>query len=384
MLRPLKQLLSNRKYQTLNLIEVSQKALTNNFNYFQKNNPGQKITPVLKSNAYGHGLVLVAKFIDNKLNVPFITVDSLYEAYELRKAGIKTKPMLVGYTNPENFKIGPLIDYCLPVYDLLSARIIAQFQPKAEVHLKIDSGMNRLGIQLKQARQLAKKLKRISSLNITGIYSHLSQSAGLNKVFTQSQVETFKEAIKIFEQEGYNFRWKHLSATSGTRIVNDKDFNLIRLGLGFYGLSPFPTPSPEKNALSKNLTPALKLTSHLAAIKTVPTGAKIGYGGTFTTKRKTKLGILPLGYYEGIDRRLSNRGVVEVNDTFCQIIGRVCMNLTIINLTDAGETKIGDPVVVYSNQIDKPNSLANLADQANTIPYVLLVNLAESIRRQLA
>jgi len=383
MLRQLKRLLSKQEYQTLNLIEVSQKALTNNFNYFQKNNPGQKITPVVKSNAYGHGLTLVAQFIDNHLKVPFITVDSLYEAYELRKAGIKTKPLLIGYTNPENFKIGPLIDYCLPVYDLVSARIIAQFQPRAEVHLKIDSGMNRLGIQLQQARQLARKLKKINNLKITGIYSHLSQSAELNKVFTQKQVGTFKEAIKIFEQEGYNFRWKHVSATSGTKIVNDKDFNLIRLGLGFYGLSPFPINSAETTILNKNLTPALKLTSHLAAIKTVPAGAEIGYGGTLVTKRKTKLGILPLGYYEGIDRRLSNQGVVEVNNTLCPIIGRVCMNLTIIDLTDAGETKIGNPVVVYSNKTDRPNSLVNLADQANTIPYALLVNLAESIRRQL-
>ncbi len=383
MLRPLRKLLLNQEYQTLNLIEVSQRALVSNFNYFQKISPGKKIAPVLKSNAYGHGLDLVAKVIDNNLSAPYITVDSLYEAYELRKAGIKTKPLIIGYTNPENFKIGPLINYCLPVYDLLSAKIIARFQPRADVHLKIDSGMNRLGIQPKQARQFAKQLKKIKKLNVTGIYSHLSQSADLNKEFTHNQIQTFKQVIKVFEQEGCKFRWKHISATSGAKIVNDKEFNLIRLGLGFYGVSPFLKNSSQTAEFNNNLKPALKLLSHLAAIKTVPAGAEVGYGGTYVAKQKTKLGILPLGYYEGVDRRLSNKGVVSINNTPCPIVGRVCMNLTIIDLTRVDNAKIGDPVVVYSNQTNQPNSIAHLAEQANTIPYVLLVNLAESIRRQL-
>ncbi len=375
--------LLRREYQTLNLIEVSEKALINNFRYFQKNNPHKRLAPVLKSNAYGHGIKTVADLVDKKLNPAFITVDSLYEAYELKKAKIKTKPLLIGYTNPRNFKIGPKIDYCLPVYDLETAQVIARFQPRAEVHIKIDSGMGRLGVQPNQARDFARKLKKIKNLKISGIYSHLSQSSELNKSFSQNQIKTFKQVIKTFEQEGIKFRWKHIEATSGSIITNDPEFNLIRPGLGLYGLTPFPPNSKEHKNLTAKLNPALKLITHLAQTKTVPPNSFVGYGGTYKTKSKTKLGILPLGYYEGLDRRLSNRGVVKVKNIFCPIVGRVCMNLTIIDLSNVPDAQIGDQVTVFSNQSTDPNTISKSSEIAETIPYVLLVNLAESIRRQL-
>lgn len=375
--------LSANKYQTLNLIEISKQALINNFRYFQKNNPHKNIAPVLKSNAYGHGLKTVAQFLDTQLNPAFITVDSLYEAYQLKKARIKTKPLLIGYTNPENFKTGPKIDYCLPIYDLESAEIIARFQPHAETHIKIDTGMNRLGIQPKEARSFSRKLKKIKNLKVTGIYSHFSQASELNKKFTQKQLITFKKVIKIFEQEGFRFQWKHIGATSGSIIGDDEELNLIRPGLGFYGLSPLPSDSQEDKTLAKNLTPALKLTSHIVGTKVVLQGTQIGYGGTFTAKTKMRLGILPLGYYEGVDRRLSNKGMVQVGNKFCSIIGRVCMNLTIIDLTSAPKAAVKDQVVVFSNQANQPNSILSTAQSAETTPYVILVNLAESIRRKL-
>lgn len=307
----------------------------------------------------------------------------MYEAYELRKANIETKPLLIGYTNPENFKIGPKIDYLIPIYDLETAQVIAEFQPQAEVQIKIDTGMNRLGIQPNQAREFARKLKKINNLNVTGIYSHLSQTSELNKNFFQKQVKTFKEVIKVFEQEKFRFKWKHISATSGSIVGDDPEFNLIRPGLGFYGLSPFPKGSDENKELRKSLIPALKLTSHIIETKTIPPGSSVGYGGTHKTKKTTRLGILALGYYEGIDRRLSNKGFVKVGKIFCPIIGRVCMNLTIVDLTEIPESKIGDQVIIYSNNPKDKNSIANSADITDTTPYVILVNLAESIRRTL-
>jgi alanine racemase len=371
------------KYQTLNLIKVNKKALINNFRYFQKINGHKLVAPVLKSNAYGHGLVKVARLIDEHLVPPFITVDSLYEAYELRKAKIKTGPLIIGYTKPENFKIGPKIDYSIPVYDFKTAAVINRHQPRAKVHLKIDTGMNRLGIQPDQARDFARKLKKLKKLNVTGIYSHLSQATNLNKKFTLKQIKTFKSVIRIFEQEGFQFKWKHISASAGSVIGDDPEFNLVRIGLGFYGLSPFPTNTPKDKKLKNKLQPALKLTSHIAQTKIISKNSEVGYGGTYKTKSKTKIGILPLGYYEGVDRRLSNKGFVKIKNNFCPIIGNICMNLTIIDLSPIPDAEIGTKVTVYSDKQNDLNNIDNSAKTAKTIPYVILVNLADSIRREL-
>ncbi len=383
MLNHLANRILGKKYQTLNLIKVNKKALINNFHYFQKINPYKRVTPVLKSNAYGHGLTEVAKMIDKHINPPFITVDSLYEAYELRKAKIKTKPLIIGYTKPENFKIGPKIDYSIPVYDLKTAEVINRHQPNAKAHIKIDTGMNRLGIQPDQARDFGRKIKKLKRLKVIGIYSHLSQATNLNKKFTLEQIKTFKSVIRIFEQEGYKFKWKHISATAGSVIGDDPEFNLIRIGLGFYGLSPFSPKSKHHQEMKKNLSPALKLISHIGQTKIIPKNSPVGYGGTHKTKTETKIGILPLGYYEGVNRRLSNKGFVKIKGTFCPIIGNICMNLTIIDLSRIPEAEIGDKVTVYSDKHSDLNNIEKSAETAKTIPYVILVNLAESIRRRL-
>ncbi|MFH1561301.1 MAG: alanine racemase [Patescibacteria group bacterium] len=363
-----------RQYKTLNLIEVNGKSLISNYRFFQKLHPESKIAPVLKSNAYGHGLKLVGQFVDQNIKPPFICVDSLYEAYELKKlAKVKTKILLMGYTFPENFKVRKKLDFVVPVFDQETLKVLNRHQPGIEVHLKIDTGMNRLGIRPGQARTFAKLAKKYHKIKINGIYTHLATAGDpKQKSLVQKQVKTFKEVIRIFEQEGFNFAWKHISATDGAGQIFDPEFNLIRLGIGFYGVHP-----------NKSLRPALKLSSHLVQVKTINPGEIVSYGATFKAKKKTKIGILPLGYYDGLDRRLSNRGMVKTGNRLCPIIGRVCMNLTVIDLSPCPRAKVGQKVTVFDDKTQSPNSIANSARLIDTIPYVLLTGLSETTKRVL-
>jgi len=379
--------LVGRHYQTLNLIEISRSALIKNYRFFQNLNPQTKVCPVLKSNAYGHGLRLVAKLVDREIKPPFIGVDSLYEAYELEREKIKTPILIMGYTFPQNFKISKRLNFTFPVYDLETIEVLSQHQPEAKVHLKIDTGMNRLGIKPEEARDFIrriKKEKKIKTAKITGIYSHLAQASNPErKSFTQKQIKIFKEVIKIFEQEGFRFKWRHIAATAGAVQIKDPEFNLARIGLGFYGLSPFPERSKLNQLLKKSLKPALKLISHIVQIKEIRAGEQVSYQGSFTAKKKTKIAILPLGYYDGLDRRLSNRGTVKIKGKYCPIIGNICMNLAIVNINNVRRVRIGERVTVYDDEINSPNSIANSAQRAKTIPYTLLVNLSETTRRVL-
>lgn len=371
-----------KPFKTLNLIEVQKQALLHNFSYFQKLHPESQICLVLKSNAYGHGLKLIGGFIDKEIKPAFLGVDSLYEAYELQKTGIKTQILLFGYTFPENFKIWRKLKFSLPVYDQQTAIVLNQYQPGVKIHLKIDTGMNRLGIKPKQALAFATFLKKCQHLQIEGIYTHLSLVANKNSQdFTQKQIKLFKQTIKIFEKEGFKFKYKHVSATAGAMQIFDPEFNLIRIGRGFYGLSPFEEGTKFDQVLNKNLQPAMRFLTHIVQIKTIDKGDKVSYGGTFTAQKKMKIGILPLGYYDGLHRDLSNKGVVKIRDKFCPIIGQICMNLTMIDVSQIKNLKIGQEVIIFNNQTSSPNGFLNSARLIKTIPSVLMVNLSESTKR---
>lgn len=374
----------SRQYKTLNLIKVSQQALLNNFHFFQNQQEKALVAPVLKSNAYGHGLKLIAKFVDDHIKPPYICVDSLYEAYELEKAKTETPILIIGYTNPNNFKVIKRLKFTFPVYDEETIKTLHTYQPGVKVHLKIDTGMNRLGIHPNQIKEFIKLIKKFKKIKVEGIYSHLSQADEIkSKSFTKAQIKTFGKVISKFEQAGINFKWKHISATSGGTTIINPQFNLVRLGLGFYGLSPFPPSSSQGKLLTAHLKPALTLITHIAQVKTIKKGSEVSYAGTFIAKKKMKIAILPIGYYDGVDRRLSNKGLVAINDTYAPIIGRVCMNITVIDVSHLKEVEKGQEVTIFSDtKIDK-NSLESSAILANTIPYTLLVNLSETTRRVL-
>ncbi|MBI2337897.1 alanine racemase, partial [Candidatus Daviesbacteria bacterium] len=266
-----------KNYQSLNLIEISQENLVHNYHYLSSLDKRVKIAPVVKSNGYGHGITNVAKIFD-QVNAPFFCVDSLYEAYDLLKATIKTPVLITGYTNPENLKVKKL-PFSYAVFTLDLAKVINDFQPQAGVHIFVDTGMHREGITIEELPGFLDELKKLPNLKIEGLMSHLASSENKSDPLFLKQIQQFKKAKEIIKKQGLNPSWFHIAATGSiinpqTRPIVAGVSNLGRAGLALYGYS--------SSTQDTNLKPALTLTTKIAQIKKVSKGEKLGYDGTYT------------------------------------------------------------------------------------------------------
>jgi alanine racemase len=370
-------------YQTLNDITISSSALVKNYLYFHSLHPDTAVCPVLKGNAYGHGLTEVARIVDRQIRPPYILVDSLYEAYELYRQKIHTPILIMGYTDPANYAIWKKLPFTFTVYDIDSLLALEKHQPGARIHLKLDTGMCRLGITPAEIPHFIAVLKTCRHLRLEGIYSHLSQADDPKKItFTHNQIRLFKSMVAQFAAAGFTFKYKHIAATAGASIINDPYFNLVRLGLGFYGYSPFGPHTDLGRQQRQQLQPALTFTSRIALIKAVHPGDQIGYGGSYHVKQDETIAILTAGYHDGLPLGLSNRAsLLFVNGIHCPIVGRISMDMTTVKIPRTVEAKIGDKITVISPQIDDPCSVYKLASLLNTIPYTILTALHPSTRR---
>lgn len=369
-----------KEYKTLNRIEILQKNLLDNHKYLTSLDRGLKVVPVVKSNGYGHGIVEIAKILDEAgfaKRIPFLCVDSLFEAYELLKAGIELPILIMGFTEPENLKVKKL-PFSFAVYNLELAKALDESQPGCKIHIFVDTGMGREGILVNQLSQFLKELKKCKNLKIEGLMSHLASSEGKNDKAFLNQIANFKKAQLIVKRAGIKPRWVHIAASGSItnpeiRNIIARVSNMVRAGLSLYGYSPTISDT--------RLKPALRLITNITQIKTIKKGEKIGYDGTYTAKKDMVIGILPIGYYDGVDRGLSNKGIVTMNNFTCPIIGRVSMNITTIDLTHISEPQIGQEVIVYSENISNKNSIENVAKICKKLPYEILVNLASSTKR---
>lgn len=364
------------QYETLNKIEVSRANLLHNYQYLASLDKGVQIAPVVKSNGYGHGIVNVARILDSN-NTSFFCVDSLFEAYELLKAKIKSPVLITGYTDPRNLKFKKL-PFSYAVFTLDLAKTINDYQPQASVHIFVDTGMHREGVSIDELPELLNELKKLQNLKIEGMMSHLASSESNKDPLFLKQIRQFKKAKEITKKYRVHPKWFHIAATGSiinpkTRPIIASVSNLAKAGLALYGYS--------SSTFDKNLKPTLTLTTKIAQIKRVSKGERLGYDGTYVAKKDMTIAVLPIGYYDGIDRRLSSKGIFLVDNTPCPIAGRVSMNITIIDVSSVPNPDVGQEVIVYSSSPENKNSLGNCAKLCKTIPYDLLVNLAESTRR---
>lgn len=370
--------LQKHSYQNLNKISVSKSALLTNHQKIQAFHQEAKVCPVLKSNAYGHGLKETAPIFDS-MGSPFLIVDSLFEAYELYKLKVKTPVLIMGYTAPDNFKVKKL-PFEIAVFDLDLAKILNQYQAKCSIHIFVDTGMNREGVKIADLPQFLTEVKKMHNLKITGLCSHFAEADNPSSLaFTKQQIETFKKALEIMQNFGIDPSFRHISASGGAFKIKDKTFNMLRVGLAHYGINPLVEKDDHKNKIV--LKPVLELSSTLVQIKKISKGDFVGYGCTFKAKESMIIGLLPAGYYEGVHRGLSNLGFVKIRNTFCPIIGRVSMNMTSIDVSRLKNPKIGEKVIIYSSKITDKNSLLENAKLIGVIPYEFLVHLAESVKR---
>lgn len=351
---------SRSSYRPLNRVLVSQNALKANLEYFRKMNPKKEICPVLKSNAYGHGLITVAKILDSE-NCAFFIVDSLYEAYELKKAKIKTPILILGFNFPENLKRS--LPFQFVASDLESLKRLIDL--KLPFHLELDTGMHRLGLERQDLERAVDMIKSAPHL-FKGLFSHLMTADYEDETLLRAQEKLFVEGLQFFSKQGLKPEWVHLGNSAGAAKINFEGENMLRIGLRLYGIDC--------------QQPALEVQSSIIAIHDLKKGDTLSYGASYTAESDITVGILPFGYYEGLPISLSNIGKLYFKEKPCRILGRINMNHCFIDLTRL-DAKIGDPVQVYSQNPELENSISKIARDAGTIPYEILVRLSPTIRR---
>jgi alanine racemase len=353
---------------------ISRENLLHNLHEYQTENPDLAFAPVLKSNAYGHGLVDVARILE-KENTAFYVVDSLFEAYILCRAGIYKNILVIGYVNPDNIRKCFYKNTSFAITSLSQLTVLSKtLALRHSFHLKIDTGMHRHGILPTELDEAIELLKQNKNIVLEGVCSHFADADSDNETFTQDQINVWKNAVEKLTREFPEIKHFHIAATAGTVYAREKLGNVARLGIGLYGIAP-----SEKTTLP--LKPALSMHSEITSIRTLEKGEMVGYGQTFTVAEKMTVATIPAGYFEGIDRRLSNIGFVQVHGELCPIVGRTSMNITSVDVTALTDVKLGDDVVIISPHTEDKNSVVNMARLATTIPYEILVHIPQHLKR---
>lgn len=384
--------LSRRRfpYEPLITIEISRSRLAHNLNEFRKLAPKSEsfpegaVAPVLKSNAYGHGLMEVAQALKHE-EVPFFVVDSYFEAVALRSGGFKAALLVIGYTRPETIAKSRLKNVAFTVTGMETLEHLPQENHRTmHIHLKIDTGMRRQGIMPEEIDRAIEIIKGNNSIILEGLCSHLCDADDADESFTESQIHVWNHAAKKFRDTFPSLRYWHLAATDGHYFGHDIDANVSRLGIGLYGLS-------ENSVLTAklDLQPVLEMKTIVTGVKQLKEGEAIGYGRTFKATTDMTIATVPVGYFEGVDRRLSSGpdaskiGQIQVgpNRTPCPIVGRVSMNITSVDISKTAGVKIGDTAVVISNNATNPNSIVSMAQKCCTITYEIVVKIPEHLKR---
>lgn len=360
-------------------IEIDAEALAGNVRAL-KNHIGSNVElmAVLKSDAYGHGAVVTAQTA--LLNgATYLAVANLAEALDLRYAGIDAPILILSYTPVYAVRQAIRQNLTITLYDLDMARAYERAAREAggklRVHVKIDTGMGRLGMLPESTVNTFRQLSAMSSLDIEGIFTHFS-SADEDSDFTAQQVETFRNVIRPLRAAGFNFRYTHAANSAGTLTSKDNHFNMVRVGLALYGLHP-----SDKVQLSDEFKPVMTWKTVIAQVKTLPPSHFVGYGNTYRTRGPETIAILPIGYADGF-RRWPNWGEVLVHGQRAPIIGRVSMEKTTINVSHIPDVSIGDEVVLLGRQGEAAITAEEIALRLGTINYEVVCSVLPRVPRQ--
>lgn len=363
-------------FDVFNTVEVSGRAIRSNIDFF-KTRTGQAVIPVLKGNAYGHGIEHVAQAIPAGAVVR-IAVDGYFEALRVLEAS--RHPVLVmGPILPQNYRHLRYDRVAYVVHDATTVTAIGDTGRMAQLHVEINSGMNRMGVKLEDLPALLKLIAAYPRLQIEGVMTHLADSDGTSQATVDDAVKLFDEAVELVRLAGFTPSLLHTAQTAASVRAHSEYANTLRLGIGTYGVNPFSPGHPQFDELQAGLKPALRLVSRIAKIIDLKAGDKVSYNYTFTAPRAMRIGVLPLGYYEGVNRALSNKGQVRFGDAWLPIVGRVCMNHTMIGLDDAN-AEVGDTVEVYGNRPGDPNAIDQIAVDCGLFNYNLLTSINADVR----
>ena len=351
-------------------IELNTQNLKHNIQTYRNRLSLQsKIAAVIKSNAYGHGIIQIAKELEQDSNIHTLCVVNSEEGLLLRKEKISKPIMIIGVINSEIEKI-VACDLEPTIYDLSIAQELndaaKQQQKTCTIHIKVDTGLSRMGILPEQLPEYLEAISKLKNIRIGSIYSHLAAPANIDASLKQEQ--------KLLSLE-HNFP-THISASKSPTKSLNQNHALTRLGIGMYGYT-----NDDQVELRKLLKPVLSLKSRIVFIKTVPAQSSIGYDHTFITKRETRIALLPIGHGDGINLGISNKGRVIICNTIAPMVGKINMNYIIVDVTDIPECTTEDIAIIIGRSKDQEVSLYDWAKHTNLSPTHVVTNLKPHIPR---
>ncbi len=338
-----------------------------------------KINGVVKADAYGHGAVAVGRSLIHA-GADGLCVASLEEACELRSAGIESPILILGYTQPGWASYVVEGGFTQTVYHLALARALSaeavRQRKTVPVHIKIDSGMGRVGVQPERAADLIRDIAALDGIVVDGVFTHFS-CADSDDDYTAWQIQRFGQLIGELETRGV--RPRHIHASNSAAILKHKSagFDMVRPGILLYGLCPSPALADD----AADFRPAMTIKSTIVEIKTIAAGEKVSYGGTFRADRQTRIATIPAGYADGFSRKLSNRGRVLINGYYAPVAGNVCMDFMMIDVTDVPGVRIGDDVVLVGRQGACEISIDEIAAIMDTINYEAVSLIGKRVHR---
>ncbi|MBI2633234.1 MAG: alanine racemase [Parcubacteria group bacterium] len=367
----------------LSWIEINRAAVRANFFSFRKLvDKKVAIMAVIKSNAYGHGMIECGK-IFKKAGAEYLGVASLDEAIEARRS-IKDIPISVlSYWQNDKQKVFWAVKNKieLPVYTFEQMRFLSSLKTPINAHLKIDTGTSRVGILFHQLADACDTVARAKNIVIKGVFTHFANSESIDQSYTNIQNDRFIKAVALLRGCKIMPRYTHAACTASTIMNPSTHHTMVRLGIGLYGMWPSleTRQYAEHKKLAIRLQPVLAWKTKIIQIKTIPKGSYIGYDLTYQAHREARIAVLPIGYYDGYDRKLSNCGEVLVRGKSYSIRGRVCMNMCMAEVDD--ECKEGDEAVLLGMQKNKEIAAEDIARKVGTINYEITTRIANHLPR---
>ena len=361
-------------------IEISKNALLHNIKMYKQAIGASNLGIVVKSNAYGHGIIEVGKICQESPHADWLLTATLSEALILRTNGV-TKPILVIYFIDEDPQKALEHDIDLMACDEqtlhdLNTIGIAQGK-KFQVHVKVDSGMSRFGFAPHEALALIKQALQMPGIHVKGIYSHLAQAANPDQTFNREQEQAFLNVLALLEKENIQIPHRHLSNSAGSTALENEYTNMVRLGLGAYGW--WPSQANKEITQAKHpdfeLKPVLTFKTRIFQIKHLEANRFVGYDRTYKTTGPTKVAILPVGYFDGYDRRLSSKGILLIRNQYAPVIGIIAMTTTLVDITHIPDAQVGDEAILMGDyEKITPTQLANVIGSFNAREIMTRLN----------
>ncbi len=330
------------------------------------------IMAVVKANAYGHGAISVSKKLVES-GIDSLAVTTLEEGLELRESGIKLPIIVLGGIQKDEIPCIIKNGLTPTVYDIEILKTLSRetkkINKKLDFHLKIDTGMGRLGIKSRDIESFANEYKKNKCLNLKGVFTHLASADNTSSDFTYNQISIFYRSLKLFKSLNVNPLYFHLANSAAIQNYPRSHGNLVRPGIMLYGAG-------EQNGNS--LYPVMKLKSRIIQLKWHEKGSPISYGGHYVTDRRSLIATVPIGYADGYIRRLSDKAFVSVKGEKAKVVGTICMDFIMIDVTDYKDIRTGDEVTLFGDKLITINDISNWAE---TIPYEIMTLVGKRVRK---